>query len=145
MSIQLSFFPFLLSNYFYSVDTCVVCIVSGDHNQSFSVLFYVVILSLYRCIDAILNAGKSSSSFFFGTYSVSASSLRCKSLYIFMSFLVLWSICRSSSLAHFTRGTAQVLKTLMRFLLCSLVQDVILGQNLAKFDRFKFRVFLLQD
>ena len=66
MSIQsLLFFPiFLLSGYFCSIDPCVVCIVSGDCNQSSSALFYVVFSSLYRCIDVILNAGKSSSSFF---------------------------------------------------------------------------------
>ena len=48
----------------FSVDPCVVSIVSGDCNQSSSVLFYLVFQSLYRCINAILNNGKSSSSFF---------------------------------------------------------------------------------
>ena len=35
MSIQLLFFPFLFSSYYYSVDPCVACIFSGLCNQSF--------------------------------------------------------------------------------------------------------------
>ena len=49
LSIQLFFFPFLLFGYFRSVDACVVCIVSGGCNQSFSALFYVVFKLLYQC------------------------------------------------------------------------------------------------
>ena len=45
------------------VDAYVVCIVSGCCNPSSSALHYVVLESLYRCIDAILNAGESASSF----------------------------------------------------------------------------------
>ena len=50
-----------------------------------------------------------------------------------MSYLVIWSICWSSSLVHFknspkylSRGTTQVLIPLIRFLLCSLVLSSIL-------------------
>ena len=58
MSIQLFFFPFLFSGYFCSIDPCVVSTVSGGCNQSSLVIFYVVFESLYRCINAIFNAGK---------------------------------------------------------------------------------------
>ena len=42
MSLQLFFFPFLFPGYFCSVDACVVWIISGDCNLSFSQLFHVV-------------------------------------------------------------------------------------------------------
>ena len=52
---------------------------------------------------------------FLDTCSLSTSSLRCNTLCMVISFLVLWSICLSSSLAHLrkdpeylTRSTAQV-------------------------------------
>ena len=64
MSMQLFFFPFSSFSYFCSFDVCAVCIVSGGCNQSYPVLIYVVFKSLFRCIDAILNSGKSFSSFF---------------------------------------------------------------------------------
>ena len=66
ISISLLFFPFLFSSYCYSVDTRVVCVVSGRCNKSFLALFFYIVLgSLYRYIDAIFNADESSSSFFF--------------------------------------------------------------------------------
>ena len=49
MSIQLFFFLFLFSDYFCSIDACVVCTVSGSCNQS-SALFFMQ--SSNRCIDA---------------------------------------------------------------------------------------------
>ena len=67
---------------------------------------------------------------FLDTFSLSTS-LGCKALCIVMSFLVLLSICLSSSLVHFkngpmylTRGTIQVFIPLIRFLLCSLFRRV---------------------
>ena len=39
MSIQSFFFQFLFSSYFYIIDPCVVCIVSGGWNQSSPALF----------------------------------------------------------------------------------------------------------
>ena len=67
---------------------------------------------------------------FLDTHSLSTLFLRCKALYRFLSFLVLWSICFRSSLVHFkngpgylTKGTAQVFIPQMRFLLCSLVSS----------------------
>ena len=42
--------------------------------------------------------------FFLDTYSLPTSSLGCNALYMVISFLVLWSICLSSSLVHFRKG-----------------------------------------
>ena len=42
MSIELFFFQFLLSSYFFSIDPCDVSIVSGGCSQFSSALFYVV-------------------------------------------------------------------------------------------------------
>ena len=90
-------------------------------------LVAVVFLSLYRCIDTILNAAKISSSFSWHIQSVNDIS-GCKALCLVISFLVLWSLYWSSSLVHFKnspeyliKGTVQVFTPLMRFLLCSLV------------------------
>ena len=38
---------------------------------------------------------------FLDTYSLSTSSLGCNALWMFINFLVLWSICLSSSLVHY--------------------------------------------
>ena len=134
ISIELFFFPFLFSGYFCSVDACVDCIVSNHCIQSSFALSYVVFLLLYRCINAILNADKSSSSFF----SRKIQSVRviyggCKARWIVMSFLVLWFIFFSSSLILFKNGpeylmrwTAQEFISLMRFLSCSFVSSSFL-------------------
>ena len=66
-------------------------------NSSFFFLFNVIFESSYQCIDLILNADKSSPSFFSFFYSLSVPSLRCKALYIVISFLVFWSIHQSYS------------------------------------------------
>ena len=65
---------------------------------------------------------------FLDTYSLSVLSVGYKTLYIVITFLVLWSICLSSSLVHFkncpehlTRGTALLFIPLMRFLQWNLV------------------------
>ena len=59
---------------------------------------------------------------FLDTYSLSTPSLGCNAVCIVISFLVLWSICLSSSLVHLkkgleylTRGTAQVFIPLIFF------------------------------
>ena len=57
--IELFFFPFLFPSHFHFVGYRVVCIV-----QSSFVFFYVVFESLYRCVNAVFNAGKSSSPLF---------------------------------------------------------------------------------
>ena len=64
MYIQLLFIPFLFSTNFCSVDPHVVSNVSNGCNLSSSALFYVVFKLMYRCINAVFNTGKSSSSFF---------------------------------------------------------------------------------
>ena len=65
---------------------------------------------------------------FLDTYSLSTLSLGCSALCMVISFLVLWSICLSSSRVHLRKapeylssGTAQVFIPLMRFLLGSFV------------------------
>ena len=58
---ELLFFPFLFSSYCRSVGLRVVTIVSCGCYQSFSALFYIV-FELYRCVNVVFNAGKSSSS-----------------------------------------------------------------------------------
>ena len=58
------FFPFLFPGYFYSVDICVVCKFLLTVISLPPCCFYVIFLSLYRCIDAALNARKSSFTFF---------------------------------------------------------------------------------
>ena len=67
---------------------------------------------------------------FLDTYSLS---LGCNALCVVISFLVLWSICFSSSLVHFrngpeylTTGTDQVFIPLMRFRLESIVSSSFL-------------------
>ena len=129
ISIGLGFFTILFPSYFCSVDLYVVCIVSGYCNLSFFSLFYVVFESSYWSIDAIFNASELSFSFFFlDTYSLSTSFLGCMAFCILLSFLVLWSVCWSSSFFHFkndsghlTRRKAQVFIPLMRILLQILV------------------------
>ena len=66
-STELFFIPLLFSGYCRSAGPRVVSIVSGGSNQSSSALFYVVLESLYRCVHAVFNAGKSSS-FLFSWY-----------------------------------------------------------------------------
>ena len=93
---------------------------------------------------------------FIETYSLSTSSLGCNTLCIVISFLVLWSICLSSSLVHLrkgpeylTSGTAQVFIPLIRFLLLSFVSSsflVLLRFFLNFFFHFHlFEGVILQD
>ena len=102
--IELLSFLFLFSGYFSITYACVVCIVSGDFYQSSSELFNVVFESFYRCIDANLNLVTPLPSSFLDTYTLSTSSLACKALCIFFSFLVFWSICWSSFHVLFKNG-----------------------------------------
>ena len=95
------------------------------------VFFYVVLESSYRRISLIL--ANRHPPFCLDTYSLSISYFRCKSLCIVIVFVVLWSICLSSSLVHFknvpeylSRGARKCLSLLMRFLLQSLVSKVSL-------------------
>ena len=79
---------------------------------------------------------------FLDTYSLSTSSLGCNALCMVISFLVLWSICLSSSLAHLrkgpeylTSGIAQVFIPLMRFQLESFVSS-----SFRVLLRYSFRI-----
>ena len=103
-SIELFFFPLLFSGYCRPTAPHVVRIVFIGYNQSSSALFYVVFESLYRCVNAVFNAASPLSPSLLDTHSLSTSSLGCNTLGMIISFLVLLSICLSSSLVHFTNG-----------------------------------------
>ena len=86
---------------------------------------------------------------FLDTYSLSMSSLECNALCMVISFLVLWSICLSSSLVHLrkgpeylTRGTAQLFIPLIRFLPESLVLSGFLVLLRYSFLNFVFHLLL---
>ena len=64
-SIECFFFPLLFSSYFRSANPRAVSFVFGGFNQSSAVLFYVVLQLLYRSINYLFIAGKSSSFLFF--------------------------------------------------------------------------------
>ena len=108
-------------------------IVFNGCSQSSFRLFYVVIEML---IDASTLLSLEASPFppsFLDILSLSTSSLGCNALYMFISFLVLKSICLSSSLVHLekgpeylTRNTAQVFIPLIRFLQDSFVSSSFL-------------------
>ena len=123
-------FLFLFPSYCHSVVHRVISIVSDG-----SIVFlHVFFESLYRCVNPVFNAGKSFSSlFFFYKYSLSTSSLGFNALCMVIGFLVLWSICLSSSLVHFqkdpeylTRGTALVFIPLISFRFVSFVSSSFL-------------------
>ena len=61
---ELFSFPFLFPIFCHSVIFRVVSIVSDGRNQSSFVFFYVVFESLCGCVNAVFDAGKSSSSLF---------------------------------------------------------------------------------
>ena len=82
---------------------------------------------------------------FLDTYSLSMSSLGCNAFCMVISFLVLWSICLSSSLNHFkngpkylTKGTSQVFIPLIRFLVYSFVLSSFLVLPRYSFLSFSF-------
>ena len=67
--------------------------------------FYI--LSSSHCIDVSTLSSVLASplpSSFLDTYSLSTSSLECNALCMVISFLVLWSICLSSSLVNLRKG-----------------------------------------
>ena len=80
---------------------------------------------------------------FFVTYCLPASFLGCKALWIVISFLVLWSICLSSSIILFrnspeylTRKTAKVFIPLIR-----LVQYNLVSSSFLVFLWYSFLIF----
>ena len=105
MPIKLLFFPSLFPSYCHSIVHRVVSIVSVGCKQSSFVFSYVVFESLYRGVNAVSDAGNSLPHSFLDTYSLSTSSLGCNTLCMVISFLLLWSICLSSSLVHCRKGT----------------------------------------
>ena len=130
---ELFSFPFLFPRFCHSVIYRVVSNVSDGRKQSSFVFFYVVFESLYGCVTQSSMLASPRPPSLLGTYSLSTSSLGCNALCMVISFLVLWSICLSSSLVHLrkgllylTRGTAQVSIPLIRFLLESFVSSSFL-------------------
>ena len=135
-------FPFLFPSRCHSFVYCVVGIASDGCNQSSFVFFYVFLEPLHECVNGVFDAGKSSSTLFLDTFSLPTSSLECNALCMVISFLVLWSICLSSSLVHLkkspeylTRDTAQVFIPLIRFLLESFVSS-----SFRVLLRYSFRI-----
>ena len=78
--------------------------------------FYVVFETLYGSVNGVFDAGKSSSSTFLDTYNLSTSSLGCNDLCMVISFLVLWSICLSSSLVHLRKGPEYLTRAQPKYL-----------------------------
>ena len=125
------FSPFLFPSCCHSIVYRIVGCVSDGCNQSSFMFFYVVFEPLYQCVTSMLASPLPFS--FLDTYSLSTLSLGYNALCIVISFIVLWSICLSSSLVHLrkgpenvTRGTAQIFIPLMRFLLESFVSSSFL-------------------
>ena len=120
-----------------------------------SVLFLVAVISLSQCFSLLyssrcIDATTLSSILvrplpfsFLDIYRLSMSSLGCNALCMVISFLVLWSICLSSSLVHLkngpghlTRKTALLFIPLIRFWLYSFVSSSFLV-----FLRYSFLIF----
>ena len=85
---------------------------------------------------------------FLDTYSLSMSSLGCNALCMGISFLVLWSICLSSSLVHFkkgpeylTRETAQVFIPLWFIPLMWFLPHSYVSSTLRVLLRYSFLIF----
>ena len=102
MSIELFFFPFFL----------VICVLLVF---VLLVLFLVAVISLLSCFSMLSSSRYIEASTlywmlaspfppFLDTYSLTMLSLGCKALGMVISFLVLCSICLSSSLVHFKNG-----------------------------------------
>ena len=110
---------------------------------------HFLMTSSSRCIDVSTQSSTLASPLppsFLGTYSLTTSSLRCKTLCIITCFLV-WSIGLSSSLFHFKNGSEYLTKRFakafipnMRFLLYRLVSSSL---SFSKNILFKIFFFLL--
>ena len=134
ISIKLFFFSFLLSRFYcFSVSTHSNVVIN------LSLLFWIWSSShFYGCIYAILKAGESSSSLL-SWHKQSISSLEYKAVWIIFNFLVLWSICLSTSYGHLKNGllysiraTTQVFITLKGFLQKCLVLRIFLSLLLLR-------------
>ena len=99
-----------------------------------------------RCIDVSTLSSMLTSHLppsFLDTYSLQTSFLGCNALYLVIGFLVLRSICLSSSLIHFKKGpeyltkdTAQIFIHLIRFL-----QDSFVWSSFLVLLRYCFLIF----
>ena len=126
----------------FSVKYFTYPVVSSD--QSSFAFFYVDFESIYRCVNDVLKAGKSSSSLL-DTCRLSTSCLRCKVLCMVVSFVIFWPICLISSLSYFkngpkylTRWAPQLFILFIRFLLYNLVLNSFLVLLENSFCIFSF-------
>ena len=78
--------------------------------------------------------------FFLETYSLSVSSLGCSALCIVISFLVLWFICRSSSLVHFRNGPEYLIMVTTQ--VCIPLKRFVLTKSFLVLLRYSFFTFL---
>ena len=77
------------------------------------------LLSSSRCMDVSTLSSVLASPLhpsFLDTYSLSTSSLGCNALGMVISFLFLWSICRSSSLIHLRKGPEYLTRVQPKYL-----------------------------
>ena len=133
-------FPNFFLSYCHSIVYRVVSIVSDGCNQSSIAFSYAIFQSGNWCVNVVSDASKSSSPSFLDSYCLTTSSYRYNALYMVISFLVLWSICLSSSLVHLrkhpeylTSVTAQVFISLIRFL-----QGSFVARSFLIFQRYSF-------
>ena len=96
MSIQLFFFPFLLSDYFCSVDILLFLVAVINPPLHFLFSFLVIIWRHRRDLEC----WRPTSFFILDTYSLSTSSLGCKALCIVMSLLLLLLLLYSFRVFH---------------------------------------------
>ena len=141
------FFPFLFSGYIFSVDIFAVCIISDRWNQSSYALLWslLVLVSMHRRNHRYWQD-------FFLLFLIHAVCLRhLLDVRLYASFLVLWSICWSSSFVPsvLREGQPRCLSLWWDFALCSLVSSftgspkVFLKNvfHLFLFDGVRFQYF----
>ena len=118
----------------------------------FLVLFLVAVirrpLRFFSCLRVVLMLSWMMASpllpSFLGTYSLSISSLGCNALCIVMSFLVLWSICWSSSFVHSKNGPGYLTRWVLQAftLLMSYFIHRLVSSNFHVLQRYYFKNFL---
>ena len=128
ISVQLFFFPFLVFRFCsYTVCSYVPIVVTGCCNHPFFVLLMVFFefLNWWHPTQSSILTSPLPPSFL---YTLTMSSLRCKTLCFLINLIVLWPIDQSSSFIHFkndiqhlTMKTTWIFVSLVRFLLQTLV------------------------
>ena len=146
INIRRVFFLPIFSGKCRSVGPRAVSIVSGGCIQSFCLCFSMY--SSSRCSDVPKLSSMLASPIpptSLDTYSLWTSCLGCNALRMVISFIVLWSICLSSSVVHFkngpeylTKDTALVFIALIRFLQHSFVLNRYLAFLIYFFLNFSF-------